>query len=594
MEFAALAGFYERLEYTTKRLEMRDILVELFRSCEPEDAEKIAYLTLGSLYPAYRGVELGMAEKLALRALKTVARVDEQRLEAALARLGDAGLVAEELMKSMKTQSLLFSEPLTVSYVYGVLEKIARASGEGAVEAKVKLLSGLLAQASPREAKYLMRLVTGKMRLGVADMTILDALAVLQGGGKEAREVLERAYNLTSDIGIVTRVAKEAGLEKVAEIGIMAGRPVRPMLAERLTSSEEILEKLGGRGFAEYKYDGERMQIHKLDSEVMIFSRRQENITAQYPDVVDRCRRNILGRSAIVECEAVAMDPDTGFLLPFQELMHRRRKYDIEKAMEMYPVNLFFFDALMINGEPLIDLPLPERRRYLSEIIEPGELIGLSTGIEVSDPEGLDSFMQRAVEDGCEGVIVKDMSERSVYKAGARGWLWIKYKRSYVSKLVDTLDLVVIGAFHGRGKRTGRYGALLMAAYDDEADVFKSICKVGTGFKDEDLEKLHELLAPLLSPQRPARVESLIEPDVWVKPSIVLELIGDEITLSPVHTAGYGKVARSAGLAVRFPRFTGRYRLDKAPEDATTIGEVIDMYRSQLKVVQAEGESEPT
>ncbi|MEM3589276.1 MAG: ATP-dependent DNA ligase, partial [Nitrososphaerota archaeon] len=566
MDFSKLVEYYEQLESTTKRLEMRDILIQLFNEADEKEVDKIAYLTLGILYPAYVGIELGVAEKLAIRAIKAVTGVEETKIENLLNKVGDLGQVAEELLSHKKSQLVLFNQPLTVLEVYNKLDKVARISGEGAVENKIKILSGLLAQAQPKEAKYIIRLLTGKMRLGVADMTIIDAVSALFGGSKETREIFERAYNISSDIGIVVREAKRAGLVGVRTIRLAIGRPARPMLAERLSSSKEILEKLGGRGLAEYKYDGERMQIHKNNGEILIFSRRQENITYQFPDVIERCRSRIRARQAIVECEAVAVDPDTGDMLPFQELMHRRRKYEIEKAAELYPVSLFFFDALLIDGDELIDRPLLERRSMLGEIIDQSEDMSLTRAIEVSDCETLDKYMLKAVEDGCEGVIVKDISPRSVYMAGARGWLWIKYKRSYVSKLTDTLDLVVIGAFYGKGKRSGKFGTVLVAAYDKDADVFRSICKVGTGFKDEDLDKLTEMLKQMIIPHKPPRVDSVMEPDVWVTPRLVLEIVGDEITLSPVHTAAFGKINKDAGLAIRFPRFTGRYRFDKSPE----------------------------
>ncbi|MEM2040441.1 MAG: ATP-dependent DNA ligase [Nitrososphaerota archaeon] len=594
MDFSKLVEYYEQLESTTKRLEMRDILIQLFNEADEKEVDKIAYLTLGILYPAYVGIELGVAEKLAIRAIKAVTGVEETKIENLLNKVGDLGQVAEELLSHKKTQLVLFNQPLTVLEVYNKLDKVARISGEGAVENKIKILSGLLAQAQPKEAKYIIRLLTGKMRLGVADMTIIDAVSALFGGSKETREIFERAYNISSDIGIVVREAKRAGLVGVRTIRLAIGRPARPMLAERLSSSKEILEKLGGRGLAEYKYDGERMQIHKNNGEILIFSRRQENITYQFPDVIERCRSRIRARQAIVECEAVAVDPDTGDMLPFQELMHRRRKYEIEKAAELYPVSLFFFDALLIDGDELIDRPLLERRSMLGEIIDQSEDMSLTRAIEVSDCETLDKYMLKAVEDGCEGVIVKDISPRSVYMAGARGWLWIKYKRSYVSKLTDTLDLVVIGAFYGKGKRSGKFGTVLVAAYDKDADVFRSICKVGTGFKDEDLDKLTEMLKQMIIPHKPPRVDSVMEPDVWVTPRLVLEIVGDEITLSPVHTAAFGKINKDAGLAIRFPRFTGRYRFDKSPEDATTVDEVIEMYKSQLKTIQPREEVEPT
>jgi len=584
MLFSELVEFYERLEATTKRLEMTDILVELFKKTSPEIIDKVVYMTLGELYPPFVGIELGVAEKLALRALKAVSGASEKKIQELYGKLGDIGLTAEKLLLS-KAQVTLYTEPLTVERVYSSLEKIARTTGEGAIETKLQILVGILGSAQPKEAKYIMRMVTGTMRLGVADMTILDALAVAYGGSKEVREAFERAYNISSDIGLVAKVAAEGGLKAIKEFKIRVGNPIRPMLAERLSTAEEILEKMDGKGLAEFKYDGERMQIHKRGEEIIIFSRRQENITAQYPDVVEHARRCIKANEAIVECEAVAVDPETGDMLPFQELMHRRRKYDIERAIEKYPVSLFFFDVLYVDGQDLTSKPLLERRKILENIIEVNESVALTESKLVENPEELEAFFLRAVESGCEGAIVKSVSPESVYKAGARGWLWIKYKRSYVSKMVDTVDLVVVGAFYGRGRRRGKFGALLMAAYNPEEDVFESVCKVGSGFTDEDLAKLPEMLSPYISKDKPPRVDSNMQPDVWFKPAVVLEIIGDEITLSPIHTCCWGRVKEGAGLAIRFPRFTGRFRLDKSPEDATTSSEILSMYERQLKKV---------
>ncbi|MCD6421431.1 MAG: ATP-dependent DNA ligase, partial [Thaumarchaeota archaeon] len=369
------------------------------------------------------------------------------------------------------------------------------------------------------------------------------------------------------------------------KIRITVGRPIRPMLAERLSSAEEILQKLGGKCLAEYKYDGERQQIHKKADEVIIFSRRLENITSQYPDVVELVRKHVKADEAILECECVAIDPDTGDMLPFQELMHRKRKHDIQKAIEQYPVRLHFFDVLYHNGRDLTLEPLEERRKVLESIIEETDQVKLSKAIFTSDPRELEKFFHEAIESGCEGLVVKAVGEEAIYRAGARGWLWIKLKRSYKSEMMDTVDLVVVGAFHGRGKRSGTYGALLMAAYNKEKDVFQSVCKVGSGFTDEDLQKLPEMLEHYKIPHKHARVESGMEADIWFEPKLVLEIIGDEITISPIHRAAWGAIKEGFGLAIRFPRFTGRYRLDKAPEDATTTEEILEMYRRQLKKI---------
>ncbi|HDD40151.1 MAG TPA: ATP-dependent DNA ligase, partial [Nitrososphaeria archaeon] len=582
MLFSKLVGFYERIEAITGRIEMTNLLVQLLKETPPEIIDKVVYLTLGEIYPPFIGLELGVADRLALRAVKLASGMSEREIDRAYKELGDVGLVGERML-AKRSQATLFMEQLTVEDVYSALEKIAKASGEGSMETKVQILSGLLASAQPKEAKYILRIVTGKMRLGIADMTILDALAIVFGGGKEARDLFERAYNLSSDIGYVAKVAAQEGLEGIKKFKITVGKPIRPMLAERLSSAEEILQKIGGKCIAEYKYDGERMQIHKRGDEVLIFSRRLENITSQYPDVVELVKQHVKAGEAILECECVAVDPETGDMLPFQELMHRKRKHDIHKAIEQYPVNVYFFEALYVDGKDLTLEPLEIRRKTLESIIEEGERVKLSKAIITDDPNELEKFFHEAIEEGCEGLVVKALGKEAIYRAGARGWLWIKLKRSYKSEMMDTVDLVVVGAFHGRGKRSGTYGALLMAAYDKRKDVFQSVCKVGSGFTDEDLQKLPELLEPYKIPHRHARVETGMEADIWFEPKIVLEIIGDEITISPIHRAAWSMIKEGYGLAIRFPRFTGRYRFDKAPEDATTTDEILEMYRRQLK-----------
>jgi DNA ligase-1 len=584
MLFREVVDYYEQLEATTKRLEMTDILAALLSKTPPAVIDKVVYMTLGELYPAYVGLELGVAEKLAARAIRQVSGAGEKELNELFSRHGDLGTVAELLLRT-KEQTTLFVQELTVEEVYSSLEKIAKASGPGAVDVKTAVLSKLLAMATPVEAKHIIRIVTGKMRLGVADMTILDALAKAFGGD---REIYERAYNLSSDIGLVAKTAAVEGVEGVSKFRVRVGIPVRCMLAERLSSAVEILEKMDGVGFTEYKYDGERMQIHKAGEKVWIFSRRQENITQQYPDVVEAVEKYVKAAEAILECEAVPLDPDTGETLPFQELMHRKRKKEIERAAEEYPVALYFFDILYVDGEDMTTKPFLERRKMLEKVIVEDERVKLSTGLLTHSPEEVEKIFAEAVEAGCEGVIVKSVGEDSVYRAGARGWQWIKFKRDYRSEMIDTVDLVVVGAFHGRGRRRGKFGALLTAVYNEERDVFQTVCKVGSGFKDEDLERFTEMINQLKIPHKHARVESLMTPDVWVEPSIVLEIIGAEVTLSPVHTCAWGVLKEGYGLGIRFPRYTGRLRTDKKPEDATTDREIVEMYRRQLKKIEAE------
>ena len=582
MEFSVLAEAFERIEATTKRLEMMEYLVDLFKRTPPEIIDKVVYLTQGKLYPDYLGMpELGIADKLAMRAISMASGRPVAEVEKAYKELGDLGKVAEALM-AKKSVMTFFSQPLTVERVYATLDKIARTTGPGSMDQKVRLLAGLLADASPKEARYIIRIVTGRLRLGVADMTVLDALAQAFTGSRDNRPVLERAYNLSSDLGAVAKAVAEGGLEAVKAFKIQLGRPIRCMLAERLPSAEEIIKRLG-KAAAEWKMDGLRMQIHKDGDKIVIFSRRLENLTEQFPDAVELARTHVKPERAIVECEACAVDPDTGDLLPFQELMHRRRKYGIAEAAKEYPVALYMFDALYVDGEDLTTRPYIERRKTLEEIIVQDEWVKIIPAIITDDPEELERFFQEAVQLGCEGVMVKDL--KAPYQAGARGFSWIKLKREYQAELTDTIDLVIIGAYHGRGRRAGKYGAFLLAAYDPENDVFKATTKVGTGFTDEDLERFKELLDPLRIPHKHPRVISLTEPDVWVVPKIVIEVIAAEITLSPTYPCGMDAIRKGSGLALRFPKFTGRIRFDKAPEDATTEKELIEMYKQQLKKV---------
>ncbi|MEM3121784.1 MAG: ATP-dependent DNA ligase, partial [Candidatus Nitrosocaldus sp.] len=398
-------------------------------------------------------------------------------------------------------------------------------------------------------------------------------------------EILERAYNLTSDLGLVARTIALDGLDAVKAIRIELFRPIRPMLAERVSSAEEALERMGGRCAAEYKLDGERLQIHKHGNNVKIFSRRLEDITSHYPDAINAII-TCIKVDVIVEGEAVAINQDTQEYLPFQELMHRRRKYGIEEAMREYPIALHLFDTLYINGNECIDLPYVERRRMLEGLVKSSSdsIVSVVPMLIVSDAKSMEDYMFKAINEGCEGLMIKDL--KSPYRAGARGYAWIKLKREYRSELADTLDLVIVGAFHGRGRRVGRYGALLLASYNREDDTFYTVCKVGTGFTDEELERFYSMLNPYMIKHRHARVNSKLDADVWFEPRIVIEVIASEITLSPLHTCAMNAIREGNGLALRFPKFTGRVRDDKSAEDATSVDEIISMYRRQLKVTR--------
>lgn len=583
MEFSLIADCYEKIEATAKRLEMTDYLVELLKLTPRDVIDKVVYLTQGKLYPDFVDVQTGIAEKLAIQTVAKATGKSEKEIEADLAKTGDIGETAQKFLEKKAQATLFRGTLLTVENVYDTLDKMARASGTGSMDRKLNFLAGLLTRATPKEAKYLTRIVTGSLRLGIADMTVLDALAIAYGGGKEARDTLERAYNISSDLGKVAKTVAEKGLRGIEQFEVALGNPIRPMLAERLGSPEEILEKLGGKCIVEFKYDGERVQAHKQGEDVTLFSRRLENITDQYPDAAELFKRHVKVNDAMIEAECVAVELDTGEMKPFQELMHRRRKYGIKEAMEEYPVSLFVFDMLYAEGKDYTLETYLSRRRKLEQIILKNDRVKPSESRIVSNVEEMELFFEKAVENGCEGLMCKSIAPESVYQAGARGWLWIKYKREYKSEMTDTVDLVVVGAFHGRGKRAGKYGALLLAAYNPEKDIFETVTKCGTGFTDEDLARLPQMTNKHKLSHRHPRVRSMVEADVWFEPVTVIEVLGAEITLSPVHTCAIDKVRKGSGLAIRFPRFTGNYRLDKSAEDATTDREIVEMYQNQLK-----------
>jgi DNA ligase-1 len=592
MKYTLIADAYGTIEATTKRLEMTSRLVDLINTIPKERLREVVYLTQGKLYPDFMGVEIGMADKLVIHAIARVVGVQRKRIVEEWKRIGDLGTTVETLLEEPGTARQLSLEgdnlePLTVEEVYGTLNEIARTSGKGSVEAKINLLADLLRDSTPKEAKYLVRTVTGRLRLGIGDMTLLDALAIAFAGGKAHRKIVETAYNISSDLGLVAETLATRGLSGVRTFSVQIGHPIRPMLCERLTTSEEILTKLQGKGAAEYKYDGLRIQSHLSPEKTYLFSRRMENITRQFPDVIEALQMSVKACEAILEGECVAVDPHTGEVQPFQVVTQRRgRKHDIKRMIDDVPVALILFDILYLDGASLLDRSYVHRRERLEDVVHQTDRVKLTQPLITGDPEELDRFMETAIADGVEGLVVKSLSDDSMYQAGSRGYHWIKYKRDYRSEMADTVDLVVVGAFAGRGRRAGTYGALLMAAYDAATDTFQTVCRLGTGFDDETLGRLPTLLEEYTTPQIHPRVDSQIEADYWFIPVKVLEVVGSELTRSPSHTSGWSAIQEGAGLAIRFPRFTGRWRADKSAEDATTVEELIDMYKSQLKTVK--------
>lgn len=571
MKFLRLCEFFERLEATSKRLEMFDILAGLFKESSAGDIDKIIYLSQGQLLPPFHGLDIGMSEKLLLRALSEASQTPSKEVEALFAALGDLGLVAERLMKG--------GGGLDVAAVYKELTDIASTSGAGSVERKTGLLSSLLRGVSPVEAKYISRFVIGRLRLGVGDQTALEALA-LSEGDRALRPELERAYNLCSDLGEAAKALKKGGIEAVRKFKVRLGYPIRMALCERLSSAEEIISKMG-RVAVEAKYDGFRCQVHKDGGDVNVFSRNLERTTHMFPEITEKAKSHIEATQAIFEGEALAYNEATGELYPFQITIQRKRKHGIEDMRKEYPLKFFAFELLYLDGEDYTQRPYAERRKKLLSIIKKNPVIEPAEMFETEEPKDINKYFEEAVERGLEGIVAKRLD--SLYAAGARNFNWIKLKRSYKGELADTVDVCIVGYFRGKGMRARLgVGAVLGAVYEPESDTFKTVSKIGSGFKEEELLKLKEMLDAIALPHRHPRVESLIEPDMWVEPKYVVTVTADEITRSPSHTAGMDK--DKAGYALRFPRAVGFIRDDKRPEDANTVKEIIELSEIQKKV----------
>lgn len=579
MLYSDLAETFDRLESTSSRLEMTDILAAFLARADKSELRSIVYLSQGKLHPDFVPGVLGMADRLVLRAIAFTSGTAEDKVERLWIETGDPGKVAETLI-SKKKQMTLFSEDLTVERVVKGLTAIQDADGKDSQDRKMKTLANMLHDSGPLEARYLCRTVTGRMRVGAADMTILDALAQAFAT-REDRPEIERAFNVTCDIGLVAETIAEGGMDAIRAIRVSIDSPVKVMLAERLPSVSQIVERMGGRCAIEYKYDGIRVQAHIGRDSVRLYSRRLEDLTHNFPDVADALRKACRYGEAIIEGECVAVDPDTGYMLPFQNVTHRRKKHGMDEAVRDIPVRIFMFDCLYRDGTDMTGSPYLERRGALEEGFEIGGQIQMTTMRIVESEEEGEEFFSAAIASRCEGIMAKSVAPDSVYRAGSRGFLWIKYKKDYQQALTDSFDLTVVGAFYGMGKRAGRYGALLMAAYDEETGRFETVCKLGTGFDDAFLDAMPALLDRTLSETRPADVDAEMVPDVWFEPAVVLEVVAAEITLSPIHTAARDVIKEGSGLGIRFPRFTGRVRDDKSPEQCTTVSEIVSMYSMQ-------------
>ncbi|RKY36028.1 MAG: DNA ligase [Candidatus Omnitrophota bacterium] len=576
MKFCVLTECFEELSVTTKRLEMIEIissfLKKTIRSGQLEALDKIVYFSQGQLSPAFRNIEFGISEKLINKAIAQASG----RLDEVITRIfydtGDYGLVAEKVCVKQENS-------LTISAVYQQLYDLACISGKGCVNKKLWLLSELLHKTGALEAKYIVRIILKKMRLGIGSPTVLDSLSLAYTGNKSLRKQLERAYNLCSDLGIVAKVLFTDGIESIAKFSLIVGCPIRMALASRLPNAAAIIEKIGECAVEE-KYDGFRCQVHKDADQIKIYSRNLEDMTEMFPEIKQAALTQINEKQAIFEGEAISYDPVTNSDLPFQVTVQRKRKYDIKHMQTKFPLKMFVFDILYTSGYGDITVqPYHKRRQIMEEVINDGSVFQKSLFEKVKTTTQLQAVFDRAVGNGREGIVAKRLN--GIYRAGGRNFNWIKLKRSIEGKLADTIDCVIVGYNFGKGQRAVLgMGALLACVYNQKNDSFQTIAKIGTGLSENEMVKMKEMLDKFKVNVKPECVDSLLKPDVWIQPKFVVEVMADEVTRSPVHTCGKRENG-SIGFALRFPRTVGFLRTDKNPEDATSVEEIVDVFNSQ-------------
>src|SRR6202521_2463727 len=558
------------MEATNSRNELVRILSEVYRACSVDELEPITYLIQGRLAPFFEPVEIGLGERLLITAIAAACSVPKEDVTRLNRQTGDLGVTAQRLAKASSKKA-----PSVVE-VHRRLSQIAAAAGEGSQQEKLDGFTGLLRDLDSTSAKHLVRITLGKMRLGIGDPTVLDALSFAKKGDRSLRPVLEAAYNRTSDLGLIARTLRDAGETGLAALKVTAGHPLRPQLAERLPNPEAVIKKLGMVG-VQPKYDGLRVQIHKNADEVSIFSRNLESMTEMFPELV-AAAAGLHVESVILDGEAIAYDPDSEEYVPFQETTARRRKEGIEEMAARVPMRAFIFDVMFCDGSDLTPLPYERRFEMIQELLRESDTL-LAAPLTMTDSaEVLTSELLDNISRGLEGVVAKRLD--SPYQAGARNFNWVKLKRNTSGQLNDTIDVVLLGYYRGKGKRAEfGTGALLAGVYDSDRDEFVTISKLGTGLSDQAWRELHQRMASLEVPAKPARVRSNMVPDAWLEPAIVVEVLADEITPSPRHTAGMTE--NGPGFALRFPRIVSFRTADKKPEDATSVREIREMFEQQ-------------
>ena len=570
MKFSELAANLDRMEATTKRNELVGILSEVYKACTPEELGPITYLIQGRLAPFFEPVEMGLGERLLFNAVAAAYEVQKDEVVKLNKQTGDLGLTAHRLAPAAKRDT-----PVVVE-VHRRLSQIAAAGGSGSQQQKLDIFTGLLHDLDASSAKHLVRITLGKMRLGIGDPTVLDALSFAKKGDRSLRPILEGAYNRTSDLGLIARTLWDSGEAGLEALKVRAGHPLRPQLAERLPNPEAVIKKLGTVG-VQPKYDGLRVQIHKDGEAISIFSRNLESMTEMFPELVAAASR-LKVKNVILDGEAIAYNPESEEYVPFQDTTARRRKEGIQELAESVPMRAFVFDVMFRDGTDLTPLPYEQRFKIAEELIRESETLQTAPLMRTDSADVLTRELLDNISRGLEGVVAKRLD--SPYQAGARNFNWVKLKRNTSGQLSDTIDVVLLGYYRGKGKRAEfGAGALLAGVYDSDKDEFVTISKLGTGLSDQGWRGIHQRLSGLEVPDKPARVSSNFSPDVWLEPAIVVEVLADEITPSPRHTAGM--TADGPGFALRFPRIVSLRTEDKKAEDATTVREIREMFALQ-------------
>lgn len=573
MKFIELSRFLERIEKTTLRNEIMEILAELFAKSSDEEIGQIVYLSLGRLRPKFDRMEFNLAEKMMIRAVARMAKISNEEVTKVYKEMGDLGEVVATLRRS---HSEVTGLELSVSQVYEKLVQVAKEEGQGSQESKVAKLSEILFNLDELSAKYVTKIVMGKLRLGFSDKTILDALSFMEHGDKSGRKDLDWAYQVSPDVGNIAMLTKKFRVSGVVDrVKVTYGVPVIPALAQRLKTADEMIEKMG-KVMLEAKFDGTRVQIHykkvddsgdnninngmlfdeqKKDFEVRTFTRNLDENSQMFPEL-QQISKQIRASEVILDAEAIGYDPETGKLLPFQMTITRKRKHGITEAQKQVPLKFFVFDILYKDGKSLIEEPLIERRKILEGTISDGEVLVVDDYMETSDPSELREYHQKQLDMGLEGAMVKKID--GVYSPGRTGFNWVKFKEveDAVGKLSDTLDVVVMGYYAGKGKRSKfGIGAFLVGVRGKD-DVILTLAKVGTGLTDEQWREMKTRCSEFEIEEKPQQygdVDRTLIPDKWVEAKIVVEVAADEITKSPSH---------SAGMALRFPRLV-KFRDDK-------------------------------